>query len=313
MLEVYDRVVATRSMSTLLSLTIAVFFAYAVSELLEMIRKKLLQHSTMVLEIDLSERVFRAIHRANLFKIPGIHVQQMKDLGMLREFLHSPAMMALLEVPTSLFFLVVIFIINPQMGYFSLLGLMIQGGITWINASKVDPPLRKAQASALEAMYYCYEIMRNSQVMHALGMSRNLENLWIEKQKKMMAEQAQASDFGGVVSSSSKFIGMTQGSVLLGLGCLLTIYGLMAGGGGMIIVASIIGGKALSPIMQMLSSWKAITEARMSFDRLEHLMHTIPKNEASTPLPKPQGNLKVDQLVVYAPGHPVAIFRGLSF
>jgi ATP-binding cassette subfamily C exporter for protease/lipase len=87
----------------------------------------------------------------------------------------------------------------------------------------------------------------------------------------------------------------------------------MAGGGGMLIVASIIGGKALSPIIQMLGSWKAITEARMSFDRLEHLMHTIPMAEPSTPLPAPLGNLTVDQLVVAAPGHPVAILKGLSF
>ena len=313
MLQVYDRVTNTRSMDTLLSLTIAVFFAYIVAELLEMIRKKLLQHSTMVLETDLSERVFRAIHRANLMNVPGIHVQQMKDLGMLRDFLHSPAMMAMLEVPTSLFFLLLVFIINPQMGYFSLLGLMIQCGITWINASKVDPALRKAQGSALEAMYYCYEIMRNSQVMHALGMSRNLEELWIKRQKRMMAEQAKASDVGGFVMSSSKFIGMTQGSLMLGLGCLLTIYGLMSGGGGMLIVTSIIGGKALSPLMQMLGSWKGIVEARMCFDRLEMLMNTIPKSEAGMPLPPPQGNLTVEQLVVAAPGQPFNILRGISF
>ena len=95
MLEVYDRIVATRSMTTLLSLTIAVLIAFAVAELLEMTRKILLQRSTMLLETDLSERVFRAIHNANLLKIPGVHVQQMKDLGMLRTFLHSPGMVAL--------------------------------------------------------------------------------------------------------------------------------------------------------------------------------------------------------------------------
>lgn len=313
MMEVYDRVVATRSMDTLLSLTIAVFVAYAVGEALEMIRTQLMQRSTMALETDLSERVFRAIHRANLMKTPGIHVQQMKDLGMLRSFLYSPGMYAILEVPTALFFLILIFMINPQMGYFSLLGLMIQTGITWINATKVDPPLRKAQASALEAMYYCYEIMRNSQVMHALGMSRNLENLWLEKQKKMMAEQAKASDFGGTVMSASKFLGMTQGSLLLGLGALLSIYGLMDGGGAILIVASIIGGKALSPLMQVLMSWKSIVEAKMAFDRLDHLISTAPKQEVGMPLPPPEGNLLVEHLVVAAPGYPVPILRGLNF
>ena len=245
MMQVYDRVVSTRSMGTLLSLTIAVLFAYGVAELLEMVRKKLLQRSTMLLETDLSERVFRAIHRGSLMNMQGVHVQQMKDLGMLRDYLHSPGFMGLLELPTALFFLLLMFMINPQMGYFSCLGLLVQGGVTVINATKVDPALRKAQNSALEAMYYCFEIMRNSQVMHALGMSRNLENLWLVRQKRMMAEQAQASDTGGIVMSASKFISTTQGSLMLGLGCLLTIYGLMAGGGAMLIVASIIGGKAL--------------------------------------------------------------------
>lgn len=313
MMEVYDRVVSTKSMSTLLSLTIAVFIGYAVGELLEMIRTHLMMRSTMRLETDLSERVFRAIHRANLQKTPGVHVQQMKDLGMVRGFLTSQGMFALLEVPTALFFLVLIFMINPQMGYFSLIGLLVQTGFTWINATKVDPPLRKAQASALEAMYYCYEIMRNSQVMHALGMSRNLENMWLEKQKKMMAEQAKASEFGGTVMSASKFLGMTQGSLLLGLGALLSIYGLMDGGGAILIVASIIGGKALSPLMQMLTSWKSIVEAKMAFDRLDSLISSTPPNAEGMPLPPPEGNLIAEQLVVSAPGYPVPILRGMSF
>jgi ATP-binding cassette subfamily C exporter for protease/lipase len=313
MLQVYDRVVATRSMETLLSLTIAVVIAFAASELLEMVQKKLLQRATMILEIDLSEKVFRAIHNANLLKVPGIHVQQMKDLGAVRDFLHSPGMMALLELPTSLFFLLLVFIISPQMGYFSLLGLMVQTGVTWINATRVDPALRKAQNSALEAMYYCYEIMRNSQVMHALGMSRNLEDLWVRKQKQMMAEQGKASDIGGTVMSLSKFIGMTQGSLLLGLGCLLSIYGLMEGGGGMLIVTSIIGGKALSPLMQILGSWKSMTEARMAFDRLEYLILSSPPKPKGMPLPAPKGNLTVDQLVLAAPGYPVPILKGLNF
>jgi len=313
MLQVYDRVVSTRSMGTLLSLTIAVVFAYAVAELLEMVRKKLLQRSTLLLETDLSERVFRAIHRGTLMNVQGIHVQQMKDLGMLRDFLHSPGFMGLLELPTALFFLLLIFVINPQMGYFSILGLLVQGGITFINATKVDPALRKAQNSAIEAMYYCFEIMRNSQVMHALGMSRNMENLWLARQKRMMAEQAKASDTAGFVMSASKFIGLTQGSLMLGLGCLLTIYGLMAGGGGMLIVASIIGGKALQPIMQLLSSWKPLTEARMALERIETLMSRIPADYVGVPLPPPQGNLSVEHLVVAAPGQPFNILRGMSF
>lgn len=313
MLEVYDRVVASRSMDTLMSLTIAVVFAYVVAEALEMIQKKLLQRATMILEIDLSENVFRAIHHANLLKVPGIHVQQMKDLSAVRDFLHSPGMMALLELPTALFFLILIFLINPQMGYFSLLGLMVQTGITWINATRVDPALRKAQNSALEAMYYCYEIMRNSQVMHALGMSRNLEDLWVRKQKQMMAEQAKASDIGGSVMSASKFVGMAQGALLLGLGCLLSLYGLMEGGGGILIVASIIGGKALSPLMAILGSWKAMTETRMAFDRLENLLLSSPPRPKGMALPPPKGNLTVDQLVVAAPGYPVPILKGLNF
>lgn len=313
MMEVYDRIVTTRSMSTLFSLTIAVLFAYVVSELLEMVRKKLLLRSTMLLETDLSERVFRAIHRGSLMNAQGVHVQQMKDLGMLRDFLHSPAMTALLELPTSLFFLVLIFMINPQMGYFSLVGLAVQGGITFIQATRVNPALRKAQNSSLDAMYYCFEIMRNSQVMHALGMSRNMENMWLAKQKKMMAEQGKASDMAGFVMSASKFIGLTQGSLLLGLGCLLSIYGFMDGGGAILIVASIIGGKALSPIMQLLSSWKPMTEAKMCFDRIERLLSTQPQEHLGVPLPPPQGNLSVEHLVVAAPGQPFNILRGLSF
>jgi len=313
MMQVYDRVVSTRSMGTLLSLTIAVLFAYAIGELLEVVRKRLMQRASMKLELALSERIFRALHRASLLKVPGIYSQQIKDLGAIRDFLSSPAMMTLLELPTSILFLVLIFMINPQMGYFSLLGLAIQIVITWINATKVDPRLRKAQSSAFVAMYYLHETMRNAQIMHALGMSRNLENLWLGMQKKMMAEQGNASDVGGTVTSASKFLSMTQGSMLLGIGAILTLYGLMPGGGSMMVVASIIGGKALSPIAQLLGSWRMLTEARLSFERLEHLMVTLSPNEKSMPLPAPTGNLTVENLVVSAPGYPVAIIRGISF
>ena len=313
MMQVYDRVVSTRSMGTLLSLTIAVLFAYAIGELLEVVRKRLMQRASMKLELALSERIFRALHRASLLKVPGIYSQQIKDLGAIRDFLSSPAMMTLLELPTSILFLVLIFMINPQMGYFSLLGLAIQIVITWINATKVDPRLRKAQSSAFVAMYYLHETMRNAQIMHALGMSRNLENLWLGMQKKMMAEQGNASDVGGTVTSASKFLSMTQGSMLLGIGAILTLYGLMPGGGSMMVVASIIGGKALAPIAQLLGSWRMLTEARLSFERLEHLMVTLSPNEKSMPLPAPTGNLTVENLVVSAPGYPVAIIRGISF
>lgn len=313
MMQVYDRVTSTRSLSTLFSLTAAVIVAYAVGELLEVVRKRLMQRSTMRLELALSERLFRALHKANLLKIPGIYSQQIKDLGMIREFLSSPAMMTLLELPTSILFIILIFLINPQMGYFSLLGLAIQIIITGINATKVDPQLRKAQSSAFVAMYYAHETMRNAQIMHALGMSRNLEDLWIDMQKKMMAEQGKASDVGGSVMSASKFVSMTQSSLLLGIGAMLTLYGLMPGSGAMMIVASIIGGKALAPIAQLLGSWRMVTEAKLAFERLENLMVTIPAAEKSMPLPRPQGNLTVENLIISAPGHPVPIIRGINF
>ncbi|MEI6756072.1 MAG: ATP-binding cassette domain-containing protein, partial [bacterium] len=185
--------------------------------------------------------------------------------------------------------------------------------ITGINATKVDPQLRKAQSSAFVAMYYAHETMRNAQIMHALGMSRNLEDLWIDMQKKMMAEQGKASDVGGSVMSASKFVSMTQSSLLLGIGAMLTLYGLMPGSGAMMIVASIIGGKALAPIAQLLGSWRMVTEAKLAFERLENLMVTIPATEKSMPLPRPQGNLTVENLIISAPGHPVPIIRGINF
>lgn len=313
MLQVYDRVVATKSMDTLLSLTVAAVAAYLVGELLEMVRKQLMLRATMSLEVDLSERLFRAIHQANLRKVPGNHLYLMRDLGMLRDFMHSTAIVAFLELPSALFFIVIIFIINPMMGAFSLLGLLLSAAVAAFNAAKVDPLMRKAQGSALEAMYYCYEIMRNAQVMHAMGMSKSMEDVWLKRQKRMMAEQAKASDIGGTVMSASKFIALTQSSLLLGLGVLLTIYGLFPGGGGLVIVTSIIGGKALQPIAQMIGSWKSITEARMAFDRIENILATIPKVDTGMPLPAPQGNLSVENLVMGAPGFHQAILRGLTF
>jgi len=313
MMQVYDRVVNSRSMETLMSLTVAVVFAYIFAEFFELIRKKILQKAAFLIDRDLSEHIFRNIHVASLLKIPGVSPAQLGDLRQIRNFLSSPAMVALLEVPTSIIFILVIFLINAQMGFFSLFGFVVQAILSWVNRQKVDPPLAEAQMLAMQAQSYAGNSMRNAQVIHAMGLLPGIESRWEKKQNEMLLAQAQASDNAGAIMAVSKLIQMFQGSMMLGFGCLLTIYGIVPASGSFLIVASILGGKALQPLMQLVGAWKILSEANLAYQRLDDLLEKIPKPTDTMPLPPPSGQLSVEGLVLTAPGVPQQILRGISF
>ena len=136
---------------------------------------------------------------------------------------------------------------------------------------------------------------------------------WMQKQKRFLHLQALASDHAGGKGAAAKMVQNILTSGLLGLGCWLMLQGELAGGGSMMIIASIIGGKVLAPLVQVIASWKSIVQARDAYQRLANLLETIPKEAPGMALPVPGGNLSVEAIVAGAPGSQIAILRGVSF
>lgn len=313
MLEVYDRVVNSQNHKTLLMLTIMVIFLFALMEALEWVRSRIMFEASMQFDRTLNERVFNGIFQAKLRQIPGGTAQAFSDLKTIQDTLASPALMALMDMPFALLTLIIIFAINTTMGWFSVAGAVLLGVIALVNQYRVQPPLTEANRHAISAQNYASGVIRNAQVIEAMGMLSRVHAKWIARQNEFLRFQGVASDRAGVNSALSKLIQTLQGSLLLGLGCWLTLKGELAMGGSMMIVGSILGGRVLAPLVTFVAHWRVIANSRDAINRLDNFLKAFPEPKESMALPPPLGNLSVEGAVATAPNSQVAILKGVTF
>ncbi len=312
MLEVYDRVVNSRSSITLLSLLVCLIGIYVLMGLLEIIRNRLLSQAAWHIDMALREQIHDATF-LNSLRQGATSAQPFRDLRTLREFISSSATTAMMDLPSSLLFLLLIFIINPWLGVAAMLGALIQASIGVNTEHKTMPALTEANQAAIVAQNYAGNALRNAQVMSAMGMKNRIHDRWISRQRKFLALQAIASDVASSNSAMSKFTQTMQSSLILGLAGWMALKGTLLGGGGMMIVASTLGGRVLSPMVVLVSHWRMVVNARDSYHRLEQFLGTVPPEIERMSLPAPQGQLSVKNVIAVAPGSNQAILKGVSF
>lgn len=312
MLEVYGRVVNSRSSMTLLMLTIIVVAGYVVLEVLEWVRSSLLQAGALKLESSLAPRLFDASFKCALKKQASGVPNVLGDLATLRSFLASPAMLGLLDAPFALMFIILIYLINPWLGMFAVMGALVLVAVGVATERGTRQPLADANRSSQEANHFAKGVLRNAQAVEAMGMVDDLHALWLTRQRKFLVEQAIASDHAGVGSSGSKLIQTLQGSLLLGLGCWLSLQGELDRSGSMMIVGSILGGRALAPMAMVIAQWRTVVQARASYARLDRFLQQFPQAPQAMPLPAPRGNLQIEGLSVMAPGTQSILLRGVQ-
>ncbi len=313
MLEVYDRVVNSRNSTTLVMLLILVIGSYIVMELLELVRHDLLQKVALGLDQELRNRLFNITFEANLKRIPGGSIQAFNDLRTIRDFIPSGAVTALLDAPMALVFLLIVFLLSPWLGVMALVGALVQVWIAYQTEKKTMPVLTDANRGAIDAQNYANGVLRSPQVIEAMGMLGAVHGRWMEKQGKFLDLQAVASDTAGANNAASKLIQALQSSLLLGASCWLTLKGQILGGGGMMIVASTLGGKVLIPLAQLVAQWRLVVNARDAYQRLENMLGYFADTPSTMTLPAPKGFLTVEGVVAAAPGSAVAILKGVSF
>jgi ATP-binding cassette, subfamily C, bacterial exporter for protease/lipase len=297
MLEVYERVVNSRSGMTLAMLTLLIIMAYAVMELLEKVRGSLMRAAGVKLDEALSKRVYDAMFQAFLSKQVGSSMQVLNDLKSIREFLANPALMAILEAPVALVALGLIFAISPILGWASVLGGVAQVFVAWMNERATRKPLNLANQSALNANQFAEASLRNAQVMESMGMLDAIQAKWQQKQREFLAHQALASEGGGLWTAMSKAVQQVLASVLLGLGAWLTMTNSLNGGAAMMIIGSVLGGRVLAPLSQLVAQWNSVVQVRTSWNRLDSLLAQVPAKQESMSLPAPRGALSVEGLV----------------
>ena len=316
MLEVYDRVVQSRSHMTLLMLTIVVLLAYAAMEFLEYLRNELLREVGHAVDQKISPRLFTLIFEASLRKNPGGSVQVLNDWRLIRDFLHSPFVLAAMECPVAAIFLFIVFSINPLLGWLTFVGATVQVGIAWLTERSTQKPLAEANRSSIAAQRYADGSLRNAEIIEAMGMLPHIHRRWIKLQRQFLALQSEASLAAGGFQAGSRMVQQILGSALLGLGAWLTLTGQLEGGGALMVVASIIGGRVLSPLVQMVAQWRQVVTAREAWARLDQLLATFPIKPPAMALPAPRGVLTVEQLVAGPPTvpgqQPIATLRGIQ-
>ncbi len=311
MMEVYDRVVNSRSHMTLLMLTLMVVGVYALLEALEWVRRQVMHDAGIEFDKGLRARVFSAIYSARLLNLPVGGAQALKDLKNIREFLPSPALLAVVDAPLALLVLVLIFLMAPGLGWFAVAGALMQFAIGVVNERRIKQPLLAANRSAIDAQGYADGVIRNAQVIESMGMLGDIHKRWMGRQREFLLQQAIASDHAGTNSALSKLVQSLLGSLLLGMGCWLTLKGELHGSG--MIVASILGGRVLAPLVQIIGSWRQVESTLESYTRLDAMLKEFPLPDISMPLPAPTGFLSVEGVVAGAPRSPIQILKGISF
>ena len=312
-LEVYDRVVNSRSHTTLAMLTLLVLGAYVVMEVLEWARSEVMRSASVELDRKMSVRIFNAIFEANLSRLPGGTQQPLNDFRQVRDFLYSPVLLAIMEAPVALVMMVLLFLINPLLGWSALAFAVLQTLVAWLNERSTKPPLMQANRTAIEAQQYADNTLRNAEVIESMGMLRDTHRRWQRKQQDFLDLQALASERAGGFQAISKLLQNTLTSMLLGLGCWLLLYNELRGGPGMMIVASVLGGRMLAPLVQVVSQWQTVVNVRDAWVRVDGLLVAVPERKQGMSLPAPRGALQVEQLVAGAPGSAAPILRGVQF
>jgi ATP-binding cassette subfamily C protein EexD len=310
MLQMYDRVLSSRSESTLVMLTLIVIAAFLVMGGLELVRSRILVRTGARLDSLLNPRLFQAMFDQNLQR-PGVSSQALGDLNSLRQFLTGNGLFGFFDLPWSPIYLAVIFLIHPVLGWFAIGSSIVVSALAIANEYTTRKPLTEANAKAIANNNYLVGNLRNVEALEAMGMLPDIRRRWLERHREVLGLQAQASDRAGLLSSASKTLRIMAQSLILGIGAYLAIEQLISPG--MMIAASILMGRALGPIDQLIGNWKGFLSSRAAYQRLNELLHVIPERRRYMPIPAPEGHLSLDSVVAAPPGTNVAILRGLTF
>lgn len=313
MFAVYGPVVDSRSHMTLFMLTLLVLLGILVMEVLDWARSQTLLSAARSFDHRMTPRVFQGVYASHLHGTGAMGLQPMHDLRLVRDFMVHPALAALMEAPITLVFAAVLFLMHPLLGWSALAGALAQATLSWLNQRSTNAPLTEANRASMAAQHYADASLRNAEVIEAMGMLGHIHQRWYQMQQKFLSRQAAASDSAGAFMASSKFLQTSMASGLLGLGAWLVLNDALSGGAGMMIVGSVLGARMLSPLVQLVSQWRAVVSARDAWQRLDQLLLRLPDKPEAMPLPAPKGHLSVETVVAVAPGSQTQILKGVAF
>lgn len=311
MLQIYDRALNSRNITTLIMLTLITLGLFALMSAMEWIRSMLLVRIGARLDLQMNQRVFNATFERNLRLAGQNPAQALHDLTAMRQTLTGAGVVAIADAPWMPIYVLVIFLFHWQLGVFALSGVFLLVGLAIVNERVSAAPLAEAQRLSMAASAQANSHLRNAEVIEAMGMLPSIRERWLQLHRKFLAQQAVASDRAGVLTALTRFVRISLQSLALGFGALLAINGEVTSG--MMIAASILVGRALAPVEVLIANWKQLVSAHSAYNRLSELLAAFPARSSGMSLPRPNGDLLVEGAATAAPGSKLLILKNVNF
>jgi len=311
MLQIYDRVISSRNVSTLVALTAIAFVMLVVYGILDKVRSKILLSLGLLFDAKVRGSVFNTVARGTLLEPASGHSQALRALDSVREFLIGSGPLAFCDAPWIPLFIAACFILHVWFGLIATAGGVLIFALAIVNELFTRAHAKDAARGNAAAANYATATVRNAEVLHAMGMLEALRERWLTRQKWALDRQAAAAARSGTFISAAKLVRTLLQVAILGAGAYLAIEQEVSPGA--MIAASIIMGRALAPVETSVSNWSRFLAARAAYDGIATLLRVIPAEPLRMRLPAPRGEISVENVSAVTPGGKHAVLANISF
>ncbi len=311
MMQVYDRVLASRNLETLVVLTLIAAFLYAVWAALESLRARILARAGVAFDEAVNAPVFDAVLRLAARQPGSGQAQPLRDLETVRDFFAGAGITSLCDVPWVPIYIACATVLHPLYGVLAVASCVFSGVIAVLNNRSTRHALEQANRASIAATAAATATFRNAEVLKAMGMAGPLRRRWRKVHDDALGWQGQAGDRGAVLVALTKFNRALVQSAVLGLGAYLAIEREISPG--MMIAGSILLGRCIQPIEQAVANWKSVVQMRSAYERVQLLLRAAPAPGPRLQLPDARGEVSAETLFIRAPGRDVPVIRNLSF
>ncbi len=312
MLEVYDRVLPSRSVPTLVALGVIVVVLFAVQILLDIVRNRLLVRIGNLFQRSIATKVFTA--QVKLQQSGRLKEQQpepVQELDTIRSFLASPGPVVLFDLPWLPIYLAIVFALHPWLGWTAVAGALALVALTIATDIASRRPTLHASSAAMQRNELLNEAKRNVESLSVMGMLPRILQKWDKADSNYLAQQSQISDVSGGFGSTAKGLRLLLQSAVLGVGAFLVI--IQEASAGVIIASAILANRALAPLDQAIGQWRNFVAARQSWRRLNLVLNEVDQEQNYMALPKPQKYLEMKDVSAVAPGGTELLVKNISF
>jgi len=310
MLQVYDRVLVSRSEVTLLVVSLIVLFFLIVMALSEWMRSRVLVRVGVRIDSVLSTRVFNACFDARLGKTNVMHERSFADLTEIRQFMTGNGVIAFFDAPWFPLYIATVFLLHPLLGLLTVGFALLQIAVAWWGHRQAIVPTEAMFDAQTEVGQFLQGKLRNVEAIEAMGMYQGIKQRWHDRHEEYNHQHTRSHGLNHRITAFSKFLRMSQQSLGLGAGALLVIDGQLSPGA--MIAANVLMTRSLAPIDTLIGTWRSFLGARQAFGRLEHLLQQNPVRDLSLQRVPPTGSLSVQNVTAHAQGREQPILKGVS-